>query len=186
MPSLRLLSSMALVAVLALAAAGGWWQARRLAAAQAAVSQAAAERAALHATLARLRAELDAARDTPTLITRYVDRVQHVQAAAHAIRQEIPAHVTPAADAACPVPAGFVRIHDAAAAGLPAPDPAAGDPDAPAPGLALSTVADTVADNYATCHAITEQLTALQDWARRQAATEQQPGTAAADAMVTR
>ena len=53
------------------------------------------------------------------------------------------------------------RIHDAAAGNI-APDATAGDPDAPATGITLSTVADTVANNYATCHAIREQVIALQ------------------------
>ena len=45
-------------------------------------------------------------------------------------------------------------------------DPAPGNPDAPAPGVALSTVASTVTDNYTTCHTTAAQLSALQDWVR--------------------
>ena len=72
------------------------------------------------------------------------------------------------ADAACTINRGFVRLHDAAAAGeLPKP---AGDADAPAAGLALSAVAGTVAGNYQSCHENAEQLRALQAWVREMAA----------------
>jgi len=66
------------------------------------------------------------------------------------------------ADAGCTINRGFVRLHDAAAAGeLPEP---ARDADAAAAGLALSAVAGTVAANYQTCHETAEQLRALQEW----------------------
>jgi len=72
------------------------------------------------------------------------------------------------ADAACSINRGFVRLHDAAAAGeLPEP---ARDADAPARGLALSAVAGTVATNYQTCFETAEQLRALQAWVREMAA----------------
>jgi hypothetical protein len=68
------------------------------------------------------------------------------------------------ADAACTINRGFVRLHDAAAAGeLPEP---ARDADAAAAGIALSAVAGTVAANYQTCHENAEQLRALQAWVR--------------------
>ena len=53
-----------------------------------------------------------------------------------------------------------------AAAGVPTPEASAGTADAPAPGVALSAVAETVADNYTACHATAAQLTALQDHVR--------------------
>lgn len=114
---------------------------------------------------ARLQAELAQARLGERVVVRYVDRVRILRANAADLHQEIPRHVTTSADAACPVPVGFVRVHDAAAQGVPI-DPAAGDPDAPAPGITLSAVADTVAGNYGTCHEIREQLIGLQDYVR--------------------
>lgn len=104
------------------------------------------------------------------VITRYVDRVQYVREAGATIVKEVPVYVTPEADRACPVPAGFVRVHDAAAENRPLAGPA-GDPDAPAAGIALSTVASTVTDNYTTCHAIREQLIGLQDAVRQRQAS---------------
>lgn len=113
----------------------------------------------------RLQAELRQAQMSERVVTVYVDRVRTVRERGATITREIPIHVTATADAACPVPAGFVRVHDAAAQGVPL-DPAAGDPDAPVPGLALSGVAAAVAGNYTTCHETAAQLSALQDWVR--------------------
>lgn len=96
------------------------------------------------------------------IVIRYVDRVQIVRTVGATIVKEIPRYVTVQADRACVVPLGFVQLHDAAAAGVPPAAPGPGDPDAPAPGIALSTVAETVADNYTDCHATAAQLTALQ------------------------
>lgn len=115
------------------------------------------------------RREADAARDlalaSERVVVRYVDRVQVVRANAQIITKEIPIYVTPTADAACTVPVGFVRLHDAAAANQPT-GPSTGNPDAPAAGVALSDVASAVADNYATCHANAEQVIGLQDYVR--------------------
>lgn len=111
----------------------------------------------------------DAASGDAKVITRYVDRVQYVREAGATIVKEVPIYVTPEADRACSVPVGFVRLHDAAAENRPLAGPA-GDPDAPAAGIALSTVASTVADNYTSCHAIREQLIGLQDAVRQRQA----------------
>ena len=163
MPSPRLIAVIVLLVLLAAIGGGALWQEHRVSAAQAAGTKAKAELGVVKADLASVQAALQAAQQQPAIITRYVDRVQVVREAARVITKEIPVYVTPAADAACPVTVGFVRIHDAAAAGR-APQPPAGDPDAPAAGVALSAVADTVAGNYETCNAIRDQLTSLQEW----------------------
>ncbi|WP_447936952.1 hypothetical protein [Thermomonas fusca] len=150
----------ALLVLLAAAALvlGAWQIKHRIASAEA--------RAAAAETRAnRLQAELQQAQMSERVVTVYVDRVRTVRERGATITREIPIHVTAKADAACPVPAGFVRVHDAAAQGVPL-DPAAGDPDAPVPGLALSGVADAVAGNYTTCHETAAQLSALQAWVR--------------------
>ncbi|WP_047302126.1 hypothetical protein [Pseudomonas fluorescens] len=99
------------------------------------------------------------------VVVEYVDRVVKVYQAGATITKEVPIHVSKAADNACVVPAGFVRVHDAGAANLPvAAGPSVAD-DA-ASGLALSTVAASVVDNYSQCHANAEQLRALQQWVR--------------------
>jgi len=99
---------------------------------------------------------------TVKVVTEYVDRVRVVREKGDTIIKEVPVYVPVQADAACTINRGFVRLHDAAAAGeLPEP---ARDADAPTAGLALSAVAGTVAANYQTCHENAEQLRALQAW----------------------
>lgn len=113
--------------------------------------------------------QLAATNASERIVTRYVDRVRVVHERGATLTKEIPVYVIAQADAACPVPVGFVRVHDAAAANdLPGP---AGTLDAQPSGLALSAVASTVVDNYATCHAAIEQLNALQAWVRANQAT---------------
>lgn len=111
------------------------------------------------------KAQIRQAEATVQVVTQYVDRIQVVREKGDSLIQEIPVYVPVQADAACTVHRGFVRLHDAAAAGeLPEP---ARDADAPAEGLALSAVAATVVTNYQTCHENAEQLKALQDWIRQ-------------------
>ena len=108
---------------------------------------------------------------TVKVVTEYVDRVRVVREKGETIIKEVPVYVPVQADAACTINRGFVRLHDAAAAGE-LPEPARGA-DASATGVALSAVAGTVATNYQTCHENAEQLRALQAWIREMdAATE--------------
>lgn len=119
--------------------------------------------AAVHQqTLQAAAARERQAQATVKVVTQYVDRVRVVREKGDTIIKEVPVYVPAQADAACTVNRGFVRLHDAAAAGeLPTP---AGDPDATASSIALSTVAGTVTANYQTCHETAEQLRALQEW----------------------
>jgi hypothetical protein len=101
---------------------------------------------------------------TVHVVTQYVDRVKVLRETGETIIKEVPVYVPIEADSACVVPGGFVRLHDAAAAGrIPVPT---GDADATPAGIALSTIAGTIADNYQRCHENTEQLTALQAWVK--------------------
>lgn len=119
----------------------------------------------LHAATVRQKQ----AEATVKVVTKYVDRVRVVREEGDTIIKEVPVYVPVQADAACTINRGFVRLHDAAAAGeLPEP---AGDADAPAAGIALSAVAGTVAVNYQTCHENAEQLRALQAWVKAMDAT---------------
>ena len=115
-------------------------------------------------TLQAAEARERQAQATVKVVTEYVDRVRLMREKGDTIIKEVPVYVPAQADAACTVNRGFVRLHDAAAAGeLPTPT---GDPDATASGLALSTVAGTVTANYQACHETAEQLRALQEWVR--------------------
>ncbi|WP_236183713.1 hypothetical protein [Pseudomonas protegens] len=118
---------------------------------------------------ARLKQSFEQGRALGTVkekvVVEYVDRIVKVYQAGATITKEVPVYVSKAADRACVVPDGFVRVHDAGAANLPV----AGGPsvtDGAASGLALSTVAASVVDNYSECHANAEQLKALQRWVR--------------------
>lgn len=105
------------------------------------------------------------------IVTQYVDRVRIVREKGDTIIKEVPVYVPVQADAACTINRGFVRLHDAAAAGeLPEP---ARDADAASAGIALSAVAGTLTANYQTCHENAEQLRALQEWARGATPAEQ-------------
>lgn len=105
------------------------------------------------------------------VVTQYVDRVKVVREKGADIIKDVPAYVTHEADAACVLPRGFVRLHDAAAANeIPSP---AGSADASPSGIALSTATTTVADNYGRCAENAEQLRSLQQWVlEQQAATK--------------
>ena len=113
-------------------------------------------------SLTAARVEKAQAQATVQVVTEYVDRVKIVRQAGETIIKEVPVYVPSQADAACVVPRGFARLHDAAAQGV-VPEPA-GDSDAAPAGVALSAVAGTVAENYTACRANTEQLSALQSW----------------------
>lgn len=114
------------------------------------------------AQVVALKADLETEAGKERIVTRYVDRVQEVRTVGATITKEVPRYVTVEADRACVVPVGFVQLHDAAAAGVPPAATGAGNPDAPAAGIALSAVAETVAGNYTTCQETAEQLIALQ------------------------
>lgn len=62
---------------------------------------------------------------TVQVVTKYVDRVKVVRETGETIIKEVPIYVTPEADATCVLYRGFVRLHDAAAAGR-IPEPAGG------------------------------------------------------------
>ena len=83
--------------------------------------------------------------------------------------EEVPVYVTVEADTRCIVPVGFVRLHDAAAAGDAVPEPAGVADDAPS-AVALSAIAATLAGNYGDYHAVSRQLIDLQHWVRQQQA----------------
>jgi K+-sensing histidine kinase KdpD len=149
------ITALVCIGVLLIGAALGTQHARneqRLADARAAEAHALAE-------AARTIAD---AQTADRVVTQYVDRVRTVSEAAQVITKEVPVYVP---SDACTLPPGFRVLHDAAAAGT-LPEPAYLADAAPAD---AQTVAATVADNYATCHAIREQLTALQQFERERA-----------------
>lgn len=97
------------------------------------------------------------------VVTQYVDRVEYIEKRGATLIKEVPVYVSAKSDAACVVPSGFVRLHDAAASGadLSTSGSAGAAHEGPS-GVALSTVAATTASNYTACHANAEQLRQLQ------------------------
>lgn len=81
--------------------------------------------------------------------------------------KKVPIYVTQKSDAACPVPLGFVRLHDAAARGT-ALSESPGEPNDGPSDVKLSEAGRTVVENYGTCLATRQTLIALQDWVRQQ------------------
>lgn len=153
----------AIVALLALVAGLAWLATDRY--------NAAVDRADQAEDAARnLRVQLNNAKGATITVTQYVDRVQTIREKGDTIIKEVTRYVPAQADAACLVPLGFVRLHDAAAAGT-VPNPGAGDADAAPSGVALSAVAGTITGNYTDSHANREQLSTLQQALRDQGVT---------------
>ena len=158
------MSRAAVIAALLAAVAGlAWWATDRY---HATVNRAdTAEK-----TAAGLREQLKNAKGATVTVTQYVDRERVIRLKGDTIIKEVPRYVSAQADAACVIPGGFVRLHDAAAAGT-VPDSSAGDVDAAPSGVALSTVAGTVTANYTDSLANSEQLSTLQQVLRDQGVT---------------
>ena len=105
------------------------------------------------------------AKVTERVVTKYVDRVKVVAGRTRTIIKEVPIYVP----ATTPdLPAGFRVLHDSAAQGV-IPDPARIADAAPVP---AQDAAETVVENYGTCHETAEQVIALQDWIRAQQAVK--------------
>ena len=155
--------AVAIVVLLAVAAGLAWWATDRYIAA--------VDRAEKAETTANaLRTQLTNIQSATVTVTQYVDRERVIREKGETIIKEVPRYVPIQADAACVVPRGFVRLHDAAAAGA-VPDSDPGDADAAASGVALSAVAGTVAGNYTDSHANSAQLMSLQQALRDQGVT---------------
>jgi hypothetical protein len=108
-------------------------------------------------------------------ITAEVGEAHEVTAATQAViyrtlTKEIPVYVPAEVVDAYPVPAGLVRLLDAAAAGVPAvPLPAGQSYGAPS-GVGLDRLSDVTVDNYRACNGYRSTLMELQDWNQQQAA----------------
>jgi hypothetical protein len=158
----------AAAAVALLVGFGGGWKARDLVADAADWQRAKAALKAAQINAARIGV---ADKITADVGRKAEDRQVEIRTVTKTLIREVPIYVTAETDRSYPVPVGLVRLHDAAALGLPAalPDPAGRADDAPS-GVAASTLGETVADNYGTCRANAAQLDALEEWVRQQQA----------------
>lgn len=119
--------------------------------------------------------QAEASKITEDVGTRVAQREADIRYITRTIVQEIPVYVTQQSDDRCTVPVGFVRLHDAAAAGTPAVPLGAGEfADTPS-GLELSSVASTVVGNYGESNVWREQVLGWQAWYAEQKAAWDQP-----------
>ena len=110
--------------------------------------------------------ELAAAEVTHEVITQYVDRVKIVEGKTHEIIKKVPVYITKESDDRCTINNGFVSLHDHASKNE-VPEPS-GSVNEDSSEIKLSTVAETVSQNYGTYYQVVEQLKALQSWIRKQ------------------
>ena len=152
---------------------GGGWKARDLIADAADAERAKAELRAAKVTAKRVAV---ADRITADVGRKAEDRQVEIRTVTQTLIREVPIYVTAETDRRYLVPVGLVRLHDAAALGLPSalPDPTGRADDAPS-AVAASTFGSTVADNYGTCRADQARLGDLQEWVRQQAAAWELP-----------
>ena len=158
MKNLMLALVIALATLLVVTGGVAWWQHGK-----AVEARADATRAQTNVIAADF--EASAARADVVTVTHYTDRVRIVHDTTHANQQEIPHYVSPDTDRRYPFPAGFVWLHDAAAAGVPVVD-GPGNPDAPSTTVTASGASAVIIGNYGICHETAEQLTALQEFVR--------------------
>jgi hypothetical protein len=110
--------------------------------------------------------ETASAEVTTKVITKYVTKIEVVKEKGNVIIKEIPKYISKDADAKCPVPNGFVVLHDSASRNE-VPD-STRSIDAGTSEVKLSDVATTVTENYTTYHKVAEQLKSLQEWIKLQ------------------
>lgn len=85
------------------------------------------------------------------------------------LQQKVPIYVTPEADRRCVIPAGYVRLRDAAGAGVDPVPPAAGGSVDSDSGLVLSDLAENDVTNAAAFHTAIAEVKAWRGWYAAQA-----------------
>lgn len=118
-----------------------------------------AQKAKDAAEIAHLKEQ--AGKVTVMVETRYVDRIKTIKVKGDTIVKKVPIYISRDLPE---LPPAFRWLHDAAATGV-IPGPAV---PADVAAVAPQDVAATVADNYTTCLATSEQLKGLQEWVTEQ------------------
>ena len=105
---------------------------------------------------------------TERVVTKYVPQVEKIYVQGKEVVKRIPVYITKADDSRCVINNGFVRVWNAANAGMSLPaTPSSVDEKASA--VILSDVEAEHATEATLCRAVTKQLEALQEWNREQA-----------------
>jgi len=116
--------------------------------------------------LAVAKKEVKSAEETTKVVTKYIETVKIVKEKGDVIIKEVPKYITKESDAKCPIPNTFVVLHDSASKNeIPEPTRLANEGTSE---TKLSTVTETVVENYSICHQNAEQLKALQEWIKLQ------------------
>lgn len=132
------------------------------------------ERAAEAARLERARKdvarrEAKAVQITDTARAELGRETVRIQTRTVTLIKEVPRYVSPASDARCVIPVGFVRLHDAAASASELPPASGGPLDAPS-GVDLSAVASVVTENYGSALQWRAEALTWRSWYRDQRA----------------
>ncbi len=110
--------------------------------------------------ISALQSQIDQAQHAVKTVTKYIDRIRVVREHGTTLIQQVPNYVSEQDNAACVLPYGVIRLHNAAAnqVSITNTERTYASPS----GVALSTFASTVTSNYSRCHENAEQLIALQ------------------------
>ena len=111
----------------------------------------------------KMQHELEVAKNTVNtkIVTEYVDKIIYItkwRTKNVEIIKEVPSN--------CELSNGWVHVHDASASSTDANRTAAAD--GASSGIKDTEALETVVDNYGTCAANAEKLTALQNWVKEQ------------------
>jgi hypothetical protein len=109
-------------------------------------------------------------RVTTRVVTRYVQGAERIRTVTRTIDREIPIALPPETDRSYPLPRGLIRLHDAAALGVPpVSDPSGGLDAEPSP-VTTSQLAAAFTDNYGAYRECALRLESLQEWVKEQQA----------------
>lgn len=112
------------------------------------------------------RIEKESAEATAKVQLEYENKLAQTKQRGDKIVEYVDRFITKESDAKCVIPNSFVILHDSAVHSQ-VPDPTRLT-DESSSGVALSTTAKTVVDNYNTYHQLKEQLLSLQKWIKEQ------------------
>jgi len=99
---------------------------------------------------------------TKVVVKKYTEKVKEIEV----VHDQIAEQINTKDDHMCDVPESFVRLHDSAAKNTISESSSA--TDGASSGVALSTVENTIIDNYELYHKVAEELSALQEWVSKQ------------------
>jgi hypothetical protein len=98
----------------------------------------------------------------------YLALSSHLRDNTKTIIKKVPVYVTKQDDANCPIPDGFVRLHDEATGNPSVPNTdTPGGTDGTSESIVLSEIGRTVVGNYGNCRETALRLERLQDWVKK-------------------